>query len=269
VKIGADTVVAITGAAHGIGFAICAELARRGAIVAMIDINAAGLATSSSKIARSSAHACDVSDAQSVDRAVSAIVARHGQVNALINCAGISVSGRVDSLPIEYFERAMAVNFWGIVHTCRAFLPQLRAAGTVRAKSAICNVLSEFALVSVPTKAAYAASKHAARAFSESLSGELEGSEVFVTTIYPGATATRFIERGYAMDSGKAERESAFLMRSMTPEFVARKIVHSVVRQRARVLVGRDARIVDLAVRLSPGAVQRAIRRFWRKVPFL
>src|SRR6185503_9678995 len=99
----------------------------------------------------------------------------------LINNAGVSVAGPVEDLTVEDFQRGMGVNFWGVVHGCQAFLPHLRAAARRGEAAAVCNVLSDFSLFSLPTKAAYAASKHAARAFTEALGAELHGSGIAVT----------------------------------------------------------------------------------------
>jgi short-subunit dehydrogenase len=131
------------------------------------------------------------------------------------------------------------------------------------------NVLSDFALFSLPTKAPYASSKHAARAFTESLGAELHGSGVTVTAVYPGATATDLVKTGYAVNPGRRDLEAGFLARGLPPEVVARRILKGVDAGRSRVLIGRDTRVIDLAVRVAPALVQAGVRRFWRRVPFL
>ena len=266
--IGPDTVVVLTGAAHGIGAALVSELNRRNAVLALLDVDADGLENIRSGLQHCSTHVCDVSDVDAVEAAARTITTQHARVDLLINCAGVSVAGAVEALPLDDFQRAMAVNFWGIVHTCRAFLPHLRASAKQH-RAGICNVLSDFALTSLPTKSAYAASKHAARALTDSLNAELEGSGVFVCAVYPGATATDLVRRGRAVDPAKRDLEADFLGRGMGADVVARRIVRGIERERARVLIGRDTRLIDAAVRLSPGLVQAAVRRYWRRVPFL
>jgi short-subunit dehydrogenase len=268
-RIGSQTVAVITGAAGGIGRALASELTGRGAAVALTDIDRAGLDAVAAASKRSSTHVCDMADPEAVHIVAKAVVAAHGAVHVLINNAGISVAGPVEELTLADFQLAMAVNFWGVVHSCRAFLPHLRAAAGRGEGAAVCNVLSDFALFSLPTKAAYAASKHAARALTESLGAELHGTGISVTAAYPGATATALVLRGHAVDEAKREREAEFLARGMRPETVARKIVQGVERGKARVLVGRDTRVIDAATRLAPGLFQAAVRRFWRRVPFL
>jgi short-subunit dehydrogenase len=130
-------------------------------------------------------------------------------------------------------------------------------------------VLSEFALFSLSTKTPYASSKHAARVFTESLAAELHGSGATVTAVYPGATATNLVRKGHAVDPARRDLEAGFLARGLAPEVVARRILRGVDAGWSRVLIGRDTRAIDLAVRLALGLVQAGVRRFWWRVPFL
>lgn len=268
-RIGSQTVAVITGAASGIGRALAAELSGRGATLALIDIDAAGLDSTAASSVRCTTHVCDVADAEALHNVAKAVVAAHGKVHLVINSAGISVAGSVEALPLADLQRAMAVNFWGIVNSCRAFLPSLRAAAKRGEGAAVCNVLSSLALLSLPTKAGYGASKLAARALTESLGAELHGTGIVVIAVYPGATATALVARGRAVDERKRQREAEFLARGMRPDKVASKIVRGIERERTRVLVGNDARLIDIATRVAPSVVQAVIRRFWRRVPFL
>ncbi len=267
--VGSRTVAVITGAASGIGRALASELDGRGARLALVDIDCAGLDKVAAASKRCTIHVCDVADPEAVRAASRAAVAAHGAVHLLINNAGMSVAGPIEDLSIMDFQRAMAVNFWGIVHGCQAFLPHLRAAALRGEGAAVCNVLSSFALFSLPTKAAYAASKHAARALTEALGAELHGTGISVTAAYPGATATALVERAYAVDEVKRRREAEFLAKGMRPEAAARKILRGVERGKARVMIGRDTWLIDAAARLAPGLFQATVRRFWRRVPFL
>jgi NAD(P)-dependent dehydrogenase (short-subunit alcohol dehydrogenase family) len=164
----------VTGAAGGIGRALALELSGRGARLALIDIDKAGLEAVASLTSRSSTHICDVTDPGAVQNAANAVAATHGAVHILVNNAGVAVAGPVECLTLADFHSAMGVNFWGVVHGCQAFLPLLRAAARRGERGAICTILSDFALCSLPTKAAYAATKHAARAFTEAVAAELQ-----------------------------------------------------------------------------------------------
>ena len=268
-RVDARTIAVITGGAGGLGEALANDLVSRGAFVALIDIDGERLRDIGKRLDRCSTHECDVSNVDAVEGVAAALAQRHGKVHLLVNAAGISVAGTIDALPLEPFVRAMAVNFWGSVHTVRAFLPLLRSATRADGEAVICNVLSDFALCALPTKAAYASSKHAARAFSESLGAELEGSGISVTAAYLGATATRLVVNGFAVDPSKQAREAALLSKGMSPSVAARRLIRAVERQQSRVLIGYDARSIDLFSRLSPRMLQFLVRRLWRRVPFL
>lgn len=268
-RIDSSTVAVIAGAAGGIGRALAAEISTAGGAVALLDIDRDGLESLGSDLPRSATYDCDIGDAAAVERAARAIERSYGAVALLINAAGVSVAGQFESVPLDVFASAMDVNFWGTVHTSWFFLPLLRRSRELGRPAAICNILSDFALLSLPTKSAYAASKHAARALTEALGAELHESGISVTAAYVGRTATELVARGFAVDREKQAREAAFMKRGMPPERVARKVLHAVARGRARVVVGRDAMALELATRLSPSLLQAAIRRAWRRVPFL
>ena len=142
-RLGPQSVAVITGAASGIGRALALEPSRRGTRLALIDIDRAGLdavAAASSSPGRCSVHVCDLTDPEAVQRVSNAIVADQGAVHLLINNAGISVAGAVEDLTLADFQRAMAVNYFGVVHGCQAFLPHLRAAARRGETAAVCNV---------------------------------------------------------------------------------------------------------------------------------
>jgi len=259
----------VTGAANGIGRALARLLGARGMHVALVDVDGDALAMVERELPGATSHVVDVSDADAVERARDDIVRRHGRIHLLVNNAGISVAGPVESVPLGSFRRALDVNFWGTVLMCRALLPELRSSASRGEPAAICNVLSDFALFSLPTKAPYASSKHAARALTEALAAELAGTGVSVTAVFPGATATGIVARGHAVDAAKQRSEAEFLAKGLAPESVARAILDGIDRRRSRVLVGRDTRVIDLATRVAPSLVQAGIRRFWRRVPFL
>jgi short-subunit dehydrogenase len=268
-RIRAGSFVVITGGVGGIGSAVATELSARGADVALVDIDGARLNEIAARLPRATVHNCDVSDAEAMDDLARSIAATRGRVNALMTCAGLSVAGTIEELPLEVIERCMAVNAKGVVNSFRAFLPLLRAAVKASGRAAVCNALSDFSLLTLPTKGAYAASKHAALAFSEAFDAEVRSEGITVTSAIVGATATDFVKRGYATDVTKQARESAFLDSGMEAQAVARRLIRAMEKGSSRVVIGTDAQWIDVATRISPRFVQFMARNFWKRIPFL
>jgi short-subunit dehydrogenase len=258
------TVAVITGAASGIGRALAADLAARGATVACVDRDADALAAAAPAGAVSQ-HVADVADAPAMRALANDVVARHGGVHLLVNNAGVSVAGAFERVPLDDLRWIMSVNFWGVVHGCDAFLPHLRRASAAW----IVNVASDFALVGCPTKTGYCASKFAVRGFSESLRAELYGSAVGLTVAYPGATDTAIVRRGRVVDAAAQAEEAQLLARGRPAASVAATILRAVERERARVLIGSETRLIDLATRLAPAWTNAIVARVRDRVPFL
>lgn len=259
-------VAAITGAASGIGRALAEELARRGAHLALADIDETGLAETAGRCAgtgvKVSTRRVDVADRAAVFAWADQVVAEHGHVNLVVNNAGVAVAATVEAMAVEDLEWLMGINFWGVVHGTQAFLPKLKASGAGH----VVNLSSVFGLIPVPTQSAYNASKYAVRGFTDALRVELdiEGANVSCTTVHPGGVRTN-IARSARVDESvtalsgadpeQAAREFDKLLRT-PPETAARVILQGVLRNRRRVLVGTDARVIDLLARLPAGVVQ-------------
>jgi short-subunit dehydrogenase len=233
-----EKVTVVTGAANGLGQALAAELRDRGATVVGIDRD----------------HA-DVASPDALEAIAREIRARHGQIDLLINNAGVSISAPFEKTDAGDFERLIQVNFFGVVNGCRAFLPILRRPG-----GRIMNVSSCFAWTSYPGKSAYAASKAAIRAFSESLRLELKHEGIGVTTLYPGAVRTGIVRNGISDTQARQAREAAFLhQRGFAPEDVARRAINRLRGNPSRIVIGRDYWMLDLLVRISPALASRVV----------
>ena len=261
-------VVAITGAGSGIGRALAVDLAGRGAHLALCDIDAAGIAEtvamcqgSGSKVTST---LVDVADRTAVFAWADEVVAEHGRVNMIVNNAGVAVGATVEHGSYDDMEWLMGINFWGVVHGTKAFLPHLKASGDGH----VVNISSVFGLVSIPTQSAYNAAKFAVRGFSDALRIELEieRADVSVTTIHPGGIKTN-IARNARVDPSVADvggDATTFVdefdkLARTTPERAARQILTAVERNRRRALIGRDAIVFDLMSRLPAGLYQRLL----------
>jgi butyryl-CoA dehydrogenase len=211
----------------------------------------------------------DVADRESVYLWADQVVEDHGKVNLIFNNAGVALGATVEAMSYEDFEWLMDINFWGVVHGTKAFLPHLKAAG----EGHIINVSSVFGLISVPTQSAYNAAKFAVRGFTDALRIELdlEDCGVSCTTIHPGGVKTNIarnarIDKSVALLTGDGERSAdEFDKVAMTrPERAARQILSAVERDRRRALVGPDAKAIDLLSRLPAGMSRRVISTVMR-----
>ena len=194
----AGGVVAVSGAASGIGRALALRLAQEGAHLALADIREDELATSA-EAARAAGvtvttHRVDVSRREDVERWANEAEAVHGRVRALINNAGVAMHGTFEEQTLEDFAWLFGINFWGVLHGLKAFLPLLKR----EPEAHIANVSSVFGLIGPAGQAAYSASKFAVRGLSEVLRAELDGTPVRVSVIHPGGVDTA-IPRGPAI----------------------------------------------------------------------
>ena len=264
-------VAVVTGAASGIGRALAVALAREGMTLALADCDESGLHETALFAARAggaaSLHVVDVADESAVQRFAADVVAQHGRVTLLVNNAGVSIYGSVAELASDEIAWLMNVNFWGVVYGTKAFLPTLLA----QPEACIVNVSSVFGLYAPAGQAAYAASKFAVRGFTESLRGELLGTNVHVATVHPGGIKTaiaRSSRVARAADGQVAAKMTAmFDERFLTtpPEEMAAAIVAGIKRKRDRIIAGRDAARIEPLTRLFPVSAPRWFnRRAWR-----
>lgn len=253
----ANKVVVITGAASGIGRALALQLSREGAHLALSDVNMAGLEETRAMLPGSgkvTLAALNVADRAAFIRYAQHVVTEHGQVDAVINNAGVALSETVANMSYEEMEWIVNINFWGVVYGTKEFLPHLQQ----RPEAAIVNISSIFGIIALPTQSAYNATKFAVRGFTESLRQELEGSPVFVTTVHPGGIKTNIVRNGRMKTSMVGQKDHAQQIREFekmartTPEQAAMVILDGVKQQKRRILIGADARLMDRIQRLFP-----------------
>ncbi len=256
-------VVAITGAGSGIGRALALELGRSGARLAISDFDADGLARTEKLIHKIGADVradrLDVTERAEFLTYADTVNAHFGTVNQIYNIAGIAFLGDVEVSQFKDIERVMDVDYWGVVSGTKAFLPHLIASGDGH----VINMSSMFGLFGVPGQAAYNSAKFAVRGFTEALRQEmtLAGHRVGVTAVHPG-----YVKTAIARNAGAAEGVDiaagikVFDKVAITSAHrAARTILKAVRKNKARVVVGLDARAFDLMVRAFPSGYQRVL----------
>jgi butyryl-CoA dehydrogenase len=266
-------VAAITGAGSGIGRALAHDLARRGTHLALCDIDEVGLAETVVQCegfgVKVTSQRVDVADRDAVYAWADKVVADHGKVNLIFNNAGVALGATIEAMSYEDFEWLMSINFWGVVHGTKAFLPHLKAAG----EGHVVNLSSVFGLISIPTQSAYNAAKFGVRGFTDALRIELDMEKCGVssTTIHPGGIKTN-IARNARMDAsaevlaGAGDSAARFDKAALTsPEKAARQILAAVEKDQRRALIGPDAKVIDFISRLPAGLYQRVLARGARR----
>jgi short-subunit dehydrogenase len=249
-------VFVVTGAGNGVGRSLTLGLLAKGARVAAIDISDTFLKetvraakTSSSNL---KTYVVDITNLEDVNALPSLIEKDFGQIDGLINNAGIIQPFiKVMDLKQQDIERVMNVNFYGTLHMCRAFLPTL----VKRPAASLINVSSMGGFTPVPGQAIYGASKAAVKLLTEALYAELKGTPVQVTIVFPGALGTNITKNsGVDMNLSKKDAEKmASSQKTLSPEKAADLIISKAVQQgRYRLLLGQDALTLDLISRFSP-----------------
>lgn len=265
----------VTGAANGIGRALAFELAARGCDVALADRDAGAVQTAAAEIAevykvKLSTHVVDVSQPKQITELASAVLSAHPKLNIVINNAGVALSGQFHEISQEDMEWLININFWGVVHGTRAFLPHLK----LQKEAHIVNLSSIFGIIAPPGQTAYSAAKFAVRGFSESLRHELEvnNSPVRLTVVHPGGVATHIARNarvGAHMTDNlrrvqSIERFEAWVQTK--PDGAATRIIEGIEANEPRVLIGKDARGMDLLQRLFPATYWPRIARKLEKL---
>ncbi|MDO3721521.1 SDR family oxidoreductase [Marinobacter sp. chi1] len=262
-----NKVAVVTGAGSGIGRALAQALAAKGCRLALSDVNDTGLAEtvkSLGEVEVKSYH-LDVSDRDAIYAHAEQVRKDFGQVNLVINNAGVALSASVREMTDEDFKWVMDIDFWGVAHGTRAFLPHLIESGDGH----VVNISSVFGLIGVPKQSAYNSAKFAVRGFTEALRQEmkLEEQAVEVSCVHPGGIRTNIAN---AARMGKSEnaaglRKGFDKLALTTPEKAANTIVKGILRNESRILVGPDAWGIDAINRLLGAAYQPLVERFSRK----
>ncbi|HEY9841886.1 MAG: SDR family NAD(P)-dependent oxidoreductase [Candidatus Sericytochromatia bacterium] len=259
-----DRVVVITGAASGIGRALALQFYAAGCRLALADINLRALQQLAQSLPpgpKVTIEALNVSDREAMYVYAEQVMQDHGQVDILINNAGVTVVDSAETTSYADFEWLMGINFWGVVYGCRAFLPYLKQSPD----GCLVNISSIFGLIGFPTQAAYNASKFAVKGFTESLNQELrlENARLRAVSVHPGGINTnitrsaRFGSQARWMGSPQEVQDMFYSKLARTsPDQAAATIIRGISARRTRILIGADAHFVDWMQRLLPSGYQ-------------
>lgn len=257
-------VFVVTGGGNGIGRDVVLALVKKGARVAAVDLNEAGLtetvALAGSLSDHISTHVVNIADRGKVEALPDDVVKAHGTVDGIINVAGIIHRfAKINDLSFDEIEKVMNVNFYGVLNMCKVFLPHLLA----RPEGHIATVSSMGGFVPVPGQTAYGASKAAVKLLTEGLNSELLDTTVRVTLIFPGAIGTNI-----AVNSGAMTKEQATAAASSagarsfktTPSPVAADLIIEGIEKNAyHVYIGSDSKLMGRLTRLMPKRAAKMI----------
>lgn len=254
-----DSVAVVTGAGSGIGRALAKRLAAEGiAGLAIADVNREGLDETAAAIGgtKVSQHIVDVADREAMQAFVDSVISEHGRVTHVINNAGVALGGTLKEVTLDEIEWLTGVNFWGVVHGTKLFLPHLEK----EPEAHIVNISSLFGLVAPPGQTAYCASKFAVRGFTEVLRHELEGTNIAVSVVHPGGVRTNIannarIAQNTAHTADEIERRLKRINRNLsttTPDRAAEIIIKGIRKRSPRIIVGPDAQLLSWIQRLFP-----------------
>lgn len=249
-----NKVIVVTGGGNGIGRELVLHLLNKGAKVAAVDLNEAALAETvvlaGERKNRLSVHVLNITDRSSVEVFPEAVIAHHGQVDGVINNAGIiQPFVRVNDLDFTAVQRVMDVNFYGTLNMTKAFLPHLLK----RPEAHVVNISSMGGFLPVPGQSIYGAAKAAVKLMTEGLNSELSDTQVRVTVVFPGAIGTNIMANsGVQMETKNSAPKSSEKMKPLPPAEAARIIVDGMEKNKVRLFVGKDSKLLNILYRISP-----------------
>lgn len=261
-----NKVAAITGAGSGIGQQLAVLLAKQGCHLALSDVNEQGLLKTLELIkdtgVRVTIDKVNVANLEEVRAWAEKVEQDHGSINMIFNNAGVALGSTVEGASYDELEWIVGINFWGVVYGTKEFLPRIKKTGDGH----VVNISSLFGLTAQPTQSAYNATKFAVRGFTESLRQELdiENCGVSALCVHPGGIRTNIANaakmndslRALGMSPEKSARSFNKLLRC-PPEEAARQILEAVQKDKRRLLIGNDAKAIDLIQRILPTGYQK------------
>ncbi|MFZ9129804.1 MAG: SDR family NAD(P)-dependent oxidoreductase, partial [Pseudomonadales bacterium] len=204
-----------------------------------------------------STHVVDMGDMDQIEALPEAVIAQHGSVDLLFNNAGVTVGSTFDGMSERDWDWVMNINLNGVVKSSRVFLPYLKD----RPEAVLVNTSSIFGMIAVAGQSVYHATKFGVRGFTESLAKEFKGTNLQVHCVHPGHVGTNILANSrfntdqpgrFGEDFNKDEMAEMFRTKGMHPSRAASIILNGVRGNKRRIFVGLDAKLMDLAQRLTP-----------------
>jgi short-subunit dehydrogenase len=258
-KVLRGKVAVITGAASGIGKGLSKELSKEGCHLVLVDIDPKSLAEVAKMVKGGSGkimtEVIDVADRDKVHEFAEKVIMEYGQVDLVINNAGVALRGTLEEVSYEEFEWLMGINFWGAVYGSKAFLPYLKQ----QAEGHLVNIASMHGIFTNSGVGSYSSSKFGIRGFTMALCQELRGTSVKVSCVYPGGIKTNIVLNARDAvnaipEKTKEEAHEAFtkIIAGTSADKAAKKIIRGIKKDKTRILVGPDAYVFDIMTRLFP-----------------
>jgi len=244
--------IIITGAGSGIGRALAQRLAAEGATLILNDYKADTLQETADSLGGNvETYPFDVSKYEAWENFQTTILQKHEHVDAIINNAGVALGEiSVQETTLEQMEWLMGINYWGVVYGTKCFLPTMMRLP----EAAVVNISSIFGIAGIANQSTYCSSKFAVRGFTESLRMEMLDTNVCVTSVHPGGIKTNIARdaRDPNKDRQKKMANSFEKLAITSADKAAEVIINGIKKKKHRVLIGKDARMMNRIVRWFP-----------------
>lgn len=261
-----NKVVALTGASSGIGRALAQQLADQGCHLALADVNEKGLQETVASLPKSTqvtTHIVDVSNKEQVYQWADDVVQAHGGVDVIINNAGVASQGMIEDINYDDFHWVFDIVFYGVLYGTKAFLPYLRQ----RPEGHVVNISSVNGFFPFPSNGPYNCAKHAVKALNQTLIQELHGSNIHITSVHPGGIKTNIVRNSrfvQPLDPSLSVEQAAARFDKIagtTAEKAASIIIGGILKNKQRLLVGKDAYVLDVLTRTFPQGFSNLVGR--------